>query len=202
MPLLDWLERLDKIVFLLIHHDADSTFLDQLLPLFRNPLNWLPLYGSIFYFIYSGYKDKSWQFTILSILTVAMADRLSAGIFKPLFERPRPCFDTELQPYLRELVNCGGLFSFPSSHAANHFGLASFWYGSIKILTGRKWNWLWIWSILIGYAQVYVGKHYPLDIAAGSLLGLLIGGTLSGIFGQWNTWKKSYCNDLFKSEPV
>jgi len=44
--------------------------------------------------------------------------------------------------------------------------------------------WLfYVWAFAIGYAQVYVGVHYPLDIAGGALLGILIG-LLSGGFFQ------------------
>ena len=32
-----------------------------------------------------------------------------------------------------------------------------------------------LWAFLISYAQVYVGVHYPLDIIAGTGIGILIG---------------------------
>lgn len=37
----------------------------------------------------------------------------------------------------------------------------------------------WIWAILVGYAQIYVGNRYPLDIAGGALLGITIGSALA-----------------------
>ncbi|MBK8354776.1 MAG: phosphatase PAP2 family protein [Saprospiraceae bacterium] len=37
-------------------------------------------------------------------------------------------------------------------------------------------KWLWIlWALSIGFAQVYVGVHYPLDVLCGFLYGGLIG---------------------------
>ena len=86
-----------------------------------------------------------------------------------------PCFDREMHRYIRSINNCGGLYSFPSSHAANHFGMAVFWYWSILKITRKKWKWLWVWASAICYAQVYVGLHFPSDIAAGALLGMGIG---------------------------
>jgi undecaprenyl-diphosphatase len=38
------------------------------------------------------------------------------------------------------------------------------------------WRWiLFAWAFAISYAQVYVGVHFPLDIACGALLGCAIG---------------------------
>ena len=39
-----------------------------------------------------------------------------------------------------------------------------------------KWRHLWwLWAILVGTAQIYVGLHYPLDILGGAVLGITIG---------------------------
>jgi undecaprenyl-diphosphatase len=40
----------------------------------------------------------------------------------------------------------------------------------------KKWRHLWwLWALLVSIAQVYVGVHYPLDIAGGAALGCLVG---------------------------
>lgn len=33
----------------------------------------------------------------------------------------------------------------------------------------------WTLAIVIGYSRIYLGHHYPLDIAGGALLGVLVG---------------------------
>jgi membrane-associated phospholipid phosphatase len=185
MSWIEWLVKLDKFVFILIHQDSDQNLLDPVIPWFRNPLTWIPLYLGIFYFAVTRLKGKALRFIFFSVVTVLITDQLSAGIFKPLFERPRPCFDPLLQAFIRNLVDCGGRYSFPSSHAANHFGLAAFWYWTIRHFNGKKCGWLWLWALLVGYAQVYVGKHYPFDILAGALMGMLTGTALAKIFDQW-----------------
>jgi undecaprenyl-diphosphatase len=80
----------------------------------------------------------------------------------------------------------------PSNHAANHFGLATFWYFSIQTMragdqtdkSGVKkwWGLLFVWAAAICYAQIYVGKHYPFDILVGACTGLLTGFGTSRIF--------------------
>jgi undecaprenyl-diphosphatase len=83
------------------------------------------------------------------------------------------------------LDHCSGGFSFTSSHAANHFGLAMFIFMTIQPLF-KKYTWLFfIWAAVIAYAQVYVGVHYPLDIFVGALIGLFIGWFIGSVFNKW-----------------
>jgi len=44
----------------------------------------------------------------------------------------------------------------------------------------KKWAAIgFIWAAIIAFSQVYVGVHYPFDVLAGSLLGIMAG-TLTG----------------------
>jgi undecaprenyl-diphosphatase len=187
MSILRLLERIDKALFVLIHNDSDHAVLDPVMLLLRNPITWLPLYAFLLYYVIRKAGAKTWKFILFSIITVAVTDSVTASLLKPFFGRLRPCHDAELQPFLRNILDCGGLYSMPSNHAANHFGLAVFWYWGLYIMTGKKWGWLWIWAALICYAQVYVGKHYPFDIAAGAAFGSLVGIFMANIFEYlWN----------------
>jgi undecaprenyl-diphosphatase len=64
--------------------------------------------------------------------------------------------------------------SFPSGHAANNMAVATVlilffgWRGALYLP----------YALLIGYARIYTGAHWPTDVLAGFLLGL-IGGILS-----------------------
>lgn len=200
MSLLNWLDHLDKTLFVLIQHDSDHSVLDVIMPVLRDPLTWIPLYAFMAFYAFRmgkqyttdrsprrsvGGSSKAWAFILLSVLTFAITDSVTAQVLKPLFGRLRPCHDPEMQPFLRALVDCGGLYSMPSNHAANHFGLAAFWFYSVRSATGKKWRWLWIWAALICYAQVYVGKHYPFDILVGCLFGTLTGLGMSRLFIYW-----------------
>jgi len=197
MSLLQWLDHLDKILFVLIQHDSDHFFLDSVMPVLREPLTWIPLYLFVLYYSVRKGGKKAWLFIGLSILTFAVTDSLTAQLLKPLFGRLRPCYDPTLHSFVRGLVDCGGPYSMPSSHAANHFGLATFWYFAIRIMSGKKWKWLWIWAAAICYAQIYVGKHYPFDILAGALTGVITGMGMSKIFEIW--WNRQ---EEFKSQWI
>jgi len=205
MPLLDWLDHLDKALFVLIQHDSDHTVLDKILPLLREPFTWVPLYAFILFYILFRHKNKALSFIILSVLTFAITDSLTAQVLKPLFGRLRPCHDAEMQTVVRTLVDCGGRWSMPSNHAANHFGLAAFWFYSLLSVSGKKWNWLWFWAAAICYAQVYCGKHYPFDVLVGAITGFLTGLGMSRLFLFWEKNKHDhrppFLRQTFKKSP-
>ncbi|MDQ6903302.1 MAG: phosphatase PAP2 family protein [Bacteroidota bacterium] len=170
MSLFKYLKRLDKILFIFIHNDSQHQVLDGMMLAIRNPVTWIPLYIFMVFFVIKKTGSKAWLFIVLSLLTVAMTDISTGIILKPLFGRLRPCFDREMRIHIRHIINCGGMYSFPSSHAANHFGMAAFWFWSLFKITGKKWKWLWVWASLICYAQVYVGKHFPADVVMNSFI--------------------------------
>ena len=72
--------------------------------------------------------------------------------------------------------HCGGQYGFISSHATNVFGLATFVW---LIIRNNYKYWFWIlfigYASLIAYSRVYLGVHYPSDVAVGALVGIAIG---------------------------
>jgi membrane-associated phospholipid phosphatase len=186
VPVIEWLEHVDKGVFSFVQTKLSAKWLDGIMLLTRNPLTWIPLYIFILFRVLKWERTIALKFICLSILCFAITDYSTAHFFKPLFERLRPCYDSETQGIVRGIIGCGGKYSFPSSHASNHFGLAAFWFYSLYLITNRKWRWLWLWAGLISYAQVYVGVHFPLDVLGGALLGTIIGVSLSKVFRVWS----------------
>lgn len=182
MEIIQWFDAIDKSLFTLIHSDGAFPPLDGIIKGLRNAYTWIPLYAFILYWIFRHGKNFALPFILTSILTFAITDYTSASILKPALSRIRPCYDPELLGIIRGIVGCGGQFSFPSSHASNHFGLAAFWFYSIYLIKGSKWHWLWVWAIVIGYAQVYVGKHYPIDIIGGAMFGYVVGTLCAIVF--------------------
>jgi undecaprenyl-diphosphatase len=61
--------------------------------------------------------------------------------------------------------------SFPSGHAANNLAVAT-----VLILFYRRFGWLYLpIALTICYSRIYTGSHWPLDVLAGILLGILGG---------------------------
>jgi membrane-associated phospholipid phosphatase len=175
MPILEFIKKVDRELFEFINRDFTSHFLDGIMIILRNPLTWIPLYVFLTWWGIVKLKKQVLFFIVFSVVTVSLTDSITAFVLKPFFERLRPCYEPALAGIVRILDGCGGKYSFPSNHAANHFGLATFWFLSIYKMIGKRWYWLWFWAFLVCYAQIYVGKHYPGDILGGAIFGTFTG---------------------------
>lgn len=118
----------------------------------------------------------------LLIPLIAVSDQISSNVIKGLFMRPRPCHllnGAAVVEGVRLLVGCGGGYSFPSSHAVNHFAAATllsrYYPGAARYLFG--------YAALIALSRVFVGVHYPLDVIGGALIGLGVGWTFILVLG-------------------
>lgn len=176
--MLDRLLSWDEEAFLVINRDWVTPVLDWLLVPARNPLTWIPIYAFLMLFLTINFKKRGWVIIGMVVLCFIVTDQLSGHVIKPLLQRVRPCNDAYLAEYVRQLVPCGSGYSFTSNHASNHFGISV----TLMLLIGRLSWWvkpiLFFWAILVAYAQVYVGLHYPIDVIGGAVLGTLSALTL------------------------
>lgn len=190
--MIEQLSQLDQGIFFTINHGLANPFFDWLMPLLRNRFFWTPLYLFIAIFFVRNYGKQGWLLLVFMGLTFAFSDYTSSSVIKPAFERLRPCNDPAIKASVNTLIACGTGFSFPSSHAANHFGLAVF----LITLFAHKWKYMTglalLWAFSISFAQVYVGVHYPGDVAFGAILGSMTGyitGTILLHLSPFNQWK-------------
>lgn len=166
----------DKHLFRLINSKWHHPLLDDLLPLFRVKLYWIPLYLFLALFILINFKKTGWVWVLFAAATAVLTDFVSSDIIKENIIRLRPCNDPDMANNIRVLVSYRPISSsFTSSHAANHFGMATFFFFTLRHSIGH-WAWAFFaWAFIIIYAQVYVGVHYPLDVICGALVGFLFG---------------------------
>ena len=108
------------------------------------------------------------------LLCFGITDWVHVHLFKNIFMRLRPCWDPEIAPFSRILVDKGGLYGFVSGHAANSAAIVSFMLISLKHVHVLVKYGLVIWVFLVSYSRIYLGKHYLLDVIFGILVGFLI----------------------------
>jgi phosphatidylglycerophosphatase B len=82
----------------------------------------------------------------------------------------------DINPYILQSWISESGYSFPSGHSQTAFFLGVlFSFIIYKTLKG-KWKYLLfvplIWAVLVGMSRVVIGVHYPVDVAAGALLGM------------------------------
>lgn len=167
---------LDQYLFLKVNRDLHSDVLNPLMLLAREANFWIPFYCFMFFFGLFNFGKKVWGWALSAAICVTLTDSISSRVIKPLVGRPRPCADPIFSSQVELVARyCGGNGSFTSSHAANHFGIAMFFFLTLRHLFPRL-GWAFFgWAAFVCVAQVYVGVHYPTDILGGAVLGALTG---------------------------
>ncbi|HSG27330.1 MAG TPA: phosphatase PAP2 family protein, partial [Candidatus Krumholzibacterium sp.] len=115
---------------------------------------------------------------LLLVLTVAVSDQLCASVIKPFAGRLRPCevlggvhFWSDTEGWMTTPAQLArsykSSFSFPSNHASN--------MTAAMLLLGLVYRkglpWFLLVAGAVSYSRIYVGVHWPLDVAAGIATG-------------------------------
>lgn len=181
----EWLRNLDHQLFYKLNGQWISSWGDAVIPFLREPLFWIPLYLFLVLFVLINFKKSGLFWILFFIAAVGAADYINSSIIKDFFQRLRPCRDPSLLHEARLLVkSCPSSFSFFSSHAVNHFTIATFIFMTFKDAVSSKWAVIFIWAAMVSYAQVYVGVHSPVDITGGAIVGFIIGYIFSLVFNK------------------
>ena len=193
----------DHDLFLALNFDGGPQ-LDRIMLALSGTTMWLPLYALILWLVWrrTGWRGLA-VFTAAMIAALALSDMVS-GIFKhngllggllPGFEpRPRPMFTPSLEGLditpdsLRALRRAAmphdwavhvppeavsGMYGTVSAHAATIVALAVLACGAIR----RRWftGLMVVCSVVICYSRIYLGKHFPMDLVWGTLVGAALG---------------------------
>ncbi len=175
------LSSIDTALFHFINGGLKSPFLDYLMPMFLKYSDWALVVAVLLLIIV--YRDwrRGTSFILLAIVAVALTDGIAYRLIKPFFGRIRPC--NVLPPGTFNLMaGCSHSFSFPSQHAANMFALAA-------VVTGRYKKaapYALIIASMVAISRVYVGVHYPIDVAGGAIIGYLLGLSVIKIGRRFN----------------
>ena len=193
----------DHQLFLDLNFDGGPC-MDRLMLTVSGTAMWLPLYALILWLVWrrGGWRGVI-VFTVLMIAALALADMVS-GMFKsngvlggllPGFEpRWRPMFTPSLEGLeiapdsLRALRMAGtpgdwtvhvpveavsGRYGTVSAHAATIVALTVLSAAAIR----RRWftALMLFCTVLICYSRIYLGKHFPMDLVWGTLVGATLG---------------------------
>ncbi len=112
--------------------------------------------------------EKTRKIGWMSALALLGSLMLNNNLIKNLVARPRPF--TVLSD-LSILIPRPGEFSFPSGHTSSSFAAAAVFYRHLPKKIGIP---ALVLAGLIGFSRLYVGVHYPTDVLAGAVMGILL----------------------------
>jgi len=186
--MIETLDNWDTWLFLAINGAWPA--LDTVMWWVSEPLFWLPLYVAMVWVCKTVLG--TWKQRLVVAMCVGLCvtgtDVVSARVLKPNVARLRPSHESALVDQVHLVEERpgewyrGGKYSFVSSHAANHMGLAVLFGG----LLGGAWFWgLLGWALLIGYSRIHLGVHYPGDVLGGFVVGWGIGALTLTLARRW-----------------
>jgi undecaprenyl-diphosphatase len=99
---------------------------------------------------------------LAGVLAADAAADLLADLGKSLVHRHRP--------FVHQLGQATSTPSFPSGHSATSFACATVLAAAAPRLRVP----LYALAALIAFSRLYNGDHFPIDVAAGAILGILV----------------------------
>jgi undecaprenyl-diphosphatase len=169
---METIENIDQHLFLLIN-GLHNEFLDSIMWWASNKFIWIPLYAWLAWMLYRKFGREGLYLILFSALLITLSDQGSV-LIKNQVMRLRPCHN-EVLAFVVHTVNdkCGGQYGFVSSHAANVMALFTY----LLILTRNRMKYLTYilagYVIIVSYSRIYMGVHFPLDVAGGWIVGII-----------------------------
>jgi membrane-associated phospholipid phosphatase len=157
--------------------------LDANLFLFVNHLPHTHLLNRIFYSLTVAFNGGGFWYVTLALAALRNPRKIGKylreiaiplTITTALVEFPIKSYFRRRRPFISiiQAIVIGkkpGTWSFPSGHSASAFGGA--WL--LNHTFPHRWGLRYVLASMVAFSRVYLGDHYPGDVASGSLLGLL-----------------------------
>lgn len=169
------LSHLDYLVFQSINHLAvTEKFLNPLMELIATKAEYLFFIGILFYWFFQ--KSQNRRMVVEACISACIAIGIN-GLIGMFFYRDRPFIAHHVNWLIPHVQNA----SFPSDHATAAFVIAT----AIWIWKKRDG---WIWMVLaagLALSRVWTGVHYPLDVIAGMLIGVVSAFSIHYLTTHW-----------------
>jgi len=172
MVLLNLILHYNVDLFYLINHGMDNNAFDYIMPLITN-FGSLVAWGLVCGLLFAFGGKKAKKVAILGLLALFISN-VAVFALKYLIAEPRPFIALN---NVDLLVPENEIYSFPSGHTASSFSVAT--VIGLKysfMLKNKKYKLIYpliTFATIIGFSRIYIGVHYPLDVAFGAIIGTI-----------------------------
>ena len=173
---MEWLLEMDGRLLLWLKEAFSHPVLDKIMIFISSLGNkgfiWIAI-GVLF--LLFGYRNKIWRNRGFLVLFSLAANFLACNVvLKPLIDRTRPYYVLDYTP----LIPPVGDPSFPSGHTSASFAAATAIYA-----INKKWGIAaYAFAAVMGFSRLYLGVHFPTDVLAGALVGIVAAMVIIKIF--------------------
>ena len=163
-------------LFYFINHSLQNPFFDWLMPILTHFGGFISLLIVLIVLIIYSWFKKYLTFRNILILTLfafLFCDIITVFL-KNFVHEPRP-FVSFSNVHL--LINESDPNSFPSGHTCSTLSVIAVLVLNMKKLSKNHYKiistFLIVFALIIGFSRIYVGVHYPADVLAGGIIGIV-----------------------------
>jgi membrane-associated phospholipid phosphatase len=166
VPLKEAIVNFDHQVFWAINRDVRCRVLDVVMWSFTFIGYGAPLAVIVGLLLWFTRRETFWNDFFTGIVVVFLGSMLVHAL-KDRVARVRPLtlWGDSVHVLGQKLYRC----SFPSGHAQSSFGAATY----LSFLFPRFWWLLFLLAFMVGFSRIYVGAHFPIDVASGAFIGVV-----------------------------
>lgn len=146
------------------HLAGHFDWIDDLMEIFAQDIVWIML--AVMVFLWFTGKETNQKMVFYSFFSASVALLIASMVISPMINHARPF----VEHHVLQLIPHAPDASFPSDHATLAFSIAF----SVLLVKRKLGIWMLLLAVVTGISRIYVGVHYPGDIAGAIVLSFFI----------------------------